>query len=52
VSIVWNNNEENNDKDYNLGVSAIDNINIPVGIKLLQYHESDQINEYVPEESG
>ena len=52
VSIVWNNNEENNDNDYNLGVSAIDNINIPVEIKLLQYNESDQINEYVPEESG
>ncbi len=52
TSIIWNNNEENNDNDYNLGVSAASKISIPVEIKLLQYHESDQITEYVPEESG
>ena len=47
VNIVWNNNESNNDKDYELGIKADTGVNIPVIINLKQYHGTEVLTPYV-----
>ena len=47
INIVWNNNENNNDKDYELGKRAEDEVYIPVRITLQQYHGTEVLSPYV-----
>ena len=46
ISIVWNDNEDNNENDYNLGVSAENTITIPIIINLTQYTGEESFIEY------
>lgn len=46
INIKWNDNEDNNENDYNLGVSAIEDINIPITINLTQYTGEETFIEY------
>ena len=47
VGIKWNDNEENNRLDYELGVSAGSEINIPISILTYQYTGVEVLDEYV-----
>ena len=47
VNIIWNNNESNNDKDYELGKKAEMEVYIPVRINLKQYHGTETLVPYV-----
>ena len=47
VNIVWNNNENNNDKDYELGKKAETEVYIPVRINLKQYHGTEVLTPYI-----
>ena len=47
INILWNNNENNNDKDYDLGSRAEDEVYIPVSINLRQYHGTEVLTPYV-----
>ena len=47
VNIVWNNNENNNDKDYELGKRAEAEVYIPVRINLKQYHGTEVLTPYI-----
>lgn len=46
VHIKWNNNEENNDKDTEIGLTENNTLNIPVSITVLQY-SGEKIEPYV-----
>lgn len=46
VYIKWNNNEENNDKDTEIGLTENNTLNIPVSITVLQY-SGEKIEPYV-----
>ena len=46
VSLLWNNNEDNNDKDYELGSKFNNKLNIPVSVHVIQYQD-DGLEEYV-----
>lgn len=46
INITWNNNEENNENDYNLGKNADIDINIPVSLNISQYTGTEQFIEY------
>lgn len=46
VSLLWNNNEDNNDKDYELGSKFNNKLNIPVSVHVIQY-QGDGLEEYV-----
>lgn len=45
VNLIWKNNEENNEKDSELGLDENANITIPVNVKLTQY-TSEEIVPY------
>ena len=47
VNVIWNNNEDNNDKDYELGIKAGAGVYIPVRINLTQYHGTEVLTPYV-----
>ena len=46
VHIKWDNNEENNDKDTEIGLTENNTLNIPVSITVLQY-SGEKIEPYV-----
>lgn len=46
VHIKWDNNEENNDKDTEIGMTENNTLNIPVSITVLQY-SGEKIEPYV-----
>lgn len=46
VYIKWDNNEENNDKDTEIGLTENNTLNIPVSITVLQY-SGEKIEPYV-----
>lgn len=46
VSLLWNNNEENNDKDYELGSKFNNSLSIPVSVHIIQYQD-EGLEEYV-----
>ncbi len=46
INITWDNNEENNESDYELGKKAELEVNIPVSINISQYTGSEQFTEY------
>ena len=48
ISIAWNNNEENNNQDYQLGILANETVNIPVSLNFIQYMGDEVITPYVP----
>ena len=61
IEITWNNNEENNENDYELGTKAEQEIKLPITIKLSQYLGTETLNSYTipvtsalenPEEPG
>ena len=52
INITWNNNEENNEKDYELGKKAELEINIPVSLKVSQYVGTEQFTEYQEQDLG
>lgn len=45
INIEWNNNEENNEADYNLGASTT-SVKIPIIINLIQYTGGESFIEY------
>ena len=47
VGLRWNNNEDNNMSDYELGSSVIEGIDIPISISLRQYTGEGELIEYV-----
>ena len=49
IDVSWNNNENNNDKDYELGVRAQEEIAIPVTLKFVQYTGNEVLVPYVEE---
>ena len=49
INIEWNNNEENNDSDYELGKKAEDVVSVPVNLNIIQYTGDEVI---VPYEEG
>ena len=46
ISIIWNNNEQNNSSDYELGIKAETEVYIPVTIRLTQYHGTEVLTTY------
>lgn len=46
VSVVWNNKEENNEADYELGSRADLEIDIPVTVVARQYDRTENFTEY------
>lgn len=46
ISLIWNNNEENNDKDTELGKKAEEDIDIPVEIDISQYIGTESFVPY------
>ena len=44
--VVWNNNEDNNEADYELGSKADLEIDIPVSVTARQYDGSETFTEY------
>lgn len=46
ISLIWNNNEENNDKDTELGKKAEEDIDIPVEIDISQYIGTESFTPY------
>lgn len=46
ISIVWNNNEANNDNDYALGKNADLDIFVPVSVNIIQYIGNEQFVPY------
>ena len=48
IDISWANDDNNNDRDYALGILAEDTVNIPVTLRFLQYTGSEVITPYVP----
>ena len=49
VNIIWNNNEQNNESDYELGIRAEMEVYIPVTIRLTQYHGTEVLTPYQEE---
>ena len=49
VNIIWNNNEQNNESDYELGIRAEMEVYIPVTITLTQYHGTEVLTPYQEE---
>ena len=49
IGIIWNNNENNNAQDYELGIEAEDVVNIPVNLNIVQYIGDEVIIPYVEE---
>lgn len=47
IGLIWNDNEENNQYDYELGTKANVGINIPVSITVSQYTNNQELVEYV-----
>ena len=47
INIVWNNSEENNDKDYELGKKAEEVVSVPVSLNIVQYTGDEVIVPYV-----
>lgn len=48
VNLLWNNNDDNNDKDYISGTGDEEYLIIPVNIKVFQYL-GEELIEYVPD---
>lgn len=46
VSVIWNNNEANNEADYELGSRADLEIDIPVMVEVRQYDGTETFTEY------
>lgn len=46
INITWNNNEENNSSDYELGKKAELEVNIPVSLNIEQYTGIETFTEY------
>lgn len=46
ANVIWNNKEENNKADYELGSKADMKIDIPVSINVRQYDGSESFTEY------
>ena len=49
IDISWNNNDSNNDKDYQLGISAEEEVTIPVSLRFIQYTGEEVLVPYVEE---
>ena len=49
IDISWRNNDNNNDKDYDLGVRAEEEIAIPVSLRFVQYTGNEVLVPYVEE---
>ena len=49
INVAWNNNDDNNDRDYELGKLAEKEVNIPVSKKFTQYTGDEVILPYVEE---
>ena len=50
IDVSWENNDENNDKDYEIGNRATEEeINIPVHLKFVQYTGDEELIPYVLE---
>ena len=49
IDVAWNNNELNNDKDYELGKLAQEDVNIPVSLKFNQYTGNEVLVPYQEE---
>ena len=49
IDISWHNNDNNNDSDYQLGIRAEEQLNIPVSLKFVQYTGSEVLTPYVEE---
>ena len=49
IDISWRNNDNNNDRDYELGVRAEEEIAIPVALKFVQYTGNEVLVPYVEE---
>ena len=47
IGITWNNNEANNEKDYELGIKAEQEVKLPIIIMLSQYIGTETITSYV-----
>lgn len=47
INIIWNNSEENNDKDYELGKKAEEVVSVPVSLNIVQYTGDEVIVPYV-----
>lgn len=48
LKINWQDKEENNNSDINLGLEAQDGLNLPVTFHATQYRTGDIIEEYIP----
>ncbi len=46
IDITWNNNENNNTSDYELGKRAEIEVNLPISIDISQYTGVEQFTEY------
>ena len=48
IDISWDNDDNNNDRDYALGILAENTVNIPVTISFVQYTGNEVIVPYTP----
>lgn len=46
INITWNNNEDNNKSDYELGKKAEIEVNLPISINITQYTGEEQYTTY------
>lgn len=46
IDMIWNNDEENNKSDYELGQKAEEKVSIPVSLKMTQYVGDEEITPY------